>query len=75
LVVQCDPRAFLDCELSALQARLPDQGAKQRRLADAVRPRQRDAIAALDLERDAVEQRVAAQLLAQVGGNQDGHGL
>jgi hypothetical protein len=52
-----------------------DQSAEQRRLAGAVRPGKRDAVAALDLERDAVEERVAAQLLAQVGGNQHGHGL
>ena len=75
LVVQCDAGAFLERKVAALQARLPHQRAEERRLAGAVRAGEGDTVAALDLERDAVEKRVAAQLLAQVGGNQHGHGL
>src|SRR5207248_395833 len=48
---------------------------EQRRLAGAVRAGQREPVAALELERDPVEQRVAGQLLAEVGGDQDCHGL
>src|SRR5262249_6921357 len=50
------------------------QEPEQRRLAGAVRAGERDAVAALDLERDGVEERLAGELLAQVGCRDDGHG-
>ena len=36
-------------------------------------PDEREPVAALDLERDAVEERLAGELLAQVGCDHDGH--
>src|SRR5262249_58329854 len=54
---------------------LAGEDAQQGGLAGAVRPGQREALAALDLERDAVEEQGAGQLLAQVGGDHDGHGV
>ena len=57
LVVQRDARALLERELAAVQPGLAGEDAEQRRLAGAVRPGEREAVAALDLERDAVEER------------------
>ena len=73
LVVQGDPRSLLEGELTALEVRLADERAQQGGLAGPVWPGQRDAVAALDLERHAVEQRVAGELLAEVGCDQDCH--
>ena len=73
LVVERDPRALLPRELAALELGLAHQRPQQRRLAGAVRPGQRQPVAALDLERDAVEERVAGVLLAERGGNENGH--
>src|SRR2546427_4529408 len=44
-------------ELAAVKLRLAREDPKQRRLAGAVRAGKREPLAALDLERDAVEQR------------------
>ena len=73
LVVQRDPRALRERDLAALQLGLARERAQERRLAGAVRAGEREPVAALDLERDAVEERVAGELLAQVRGDQDGH--
>ena len=73
LIVQCDARALLECDLAALDRRFADQRAQKRRLAAAVLARERQPLTAVDRERDAVEERVAGELLAQVGGDQDGH--
>src|SRR4029077_11937126 len=45
-----------------------------RRLPGAVRAGKRDAVAALDGERDTVEEDVPRELLAQVGSDHDCHG-
>ena len=74
LVVQRDPRALLQRELAALDRRLADDRAEQRRLAGAVLAREREPLAAVDRERDPVEERIPGELLAEVGSDQDGHG-
>src|SRR5581483_4323521 len=56
LVVQCDARSFRERELAAVEISLAGEDAQQRGLSGSVRPGQREALAALDLERDAVEQ-------------------
>ena len=73
LVVQCDARALRERELAAVDLGLAGEHAQQRRLAGAVRPGERDAVAALDLEGHAVEEEVAGELLAEVGCDDDGH--
>ena len=75
LVVQRDARALLPGELAARELGLADQRAQQRRLAGAVRAGEREPVPALDLERDAVEERLAGELLAERGRDQDGHSL
>src|SRR5581483_8223178 len=65
LVVQGDPRALLEGELAALQRGFTGDRPEQGRLAGAVRPGQCQAVAALELERDAVEERLAGELLPQ----------
>ena len=54
---------------------LAGERAQQRRLAGAVRPGEREPVAPLDLERDAVEERRAGELLAEVGCDQDCHAV
>ena len=73
LVVQRDACSLLDDELAALDARLAREHAQQCRLAGAVRSRERQPVTALELERHPVEEQVARELLAQVGGDHDGH--
>ena len=73
LVVQRDARALLERDLAALDRRLADDRAQQRRLAGAVLARESEPLAAVDRERDPVEERVAGELLAEVGCDQDGH--
>ena len=68
-----DTRPFLKRQVAALETRLAHERSEQRRLTGAVGPGERDAVAALDLERHPVEQRVAGKLLAEVGCNYDGH--
>ncbi len=48
---------------------------QQRRLAGAVAPRDRHPFAALELERDAAQQRLPGDVLVQVGCDQQGHRL
>ena len=73
LVVERDPRALLEGQLAALDRRLAGEHPEQRRLAGAVRPGERQAVAALELEGDPVEEGVAGELLAEVGCDQNGH--
>ncbi len=74
LVVQRDARPFLERELAAVLLRLAGEDPQQRRLAGAVRPGERDAVAPLDGERDAVEEDVPRDLLAEVRCDDDCHG-
>src|SRR4029453_18878436 len=73
LVVERDARALRERELAAVDLALAGQHAQQRGFAGAVRPGQRDALAALDLEGDAVEKDVSGELLSEIGSNDDGH--
>src|SRR4051794_40222535 len=71
LVMQRDARAFLPRQLAALERDLARERPQQRRLSGAVRPGQGEPVAALDLERDAVEEDVARKFLAERGCNKD----
>src|SRR5262249_40167696 len=73
LVVQRDARPLLPGELAALERDLPLQRAEERRRAGSVRPGERDSVAALDLEGDAVEERRAGELLAEIRCDQNSH--
>ena len=74
LVVQRDLDALLKAQLAAVDRRLAREHPQQRRLAGAVAPGDRQPVAALELERHAAQQRVADHVLAEVGGDEDGHG-
>src|SRR5207245_386534 len=74
LVMERDARPLLKSQFAALDAGLAGERPEQRRLAGAVRSGQSDAVAPLDLERHAVEERVAGELLPEVRCDQDGHG-
>jgi hypothetical protein len=65
LVVEGNSRPFLQRELAAVDRDLAGQLPEQRRLAGAVRAREREPVLALDLERHAVEKDVAGMLFAQ----------
>jgi len=73
LVVERDPRPLGERELAAVHVGLAGQHPEQGRLAGPVRPGQRKPLAALHLERDTVEEERAGELLAEVGGDDDGH--
>ena len=73
LVVQRDARPLLERELAAVLLRLAREDPQQRRLAGAVRPGERNAVAPLDGERDAVEEDVPRELLAEVRCDDDCH--
>jgi hypothetical protein len=73
LVVQRHPRSLVEHQLPAVDARLAGQHPEQRRLAGAVGTGEREPLAPLDLEGDAVEQQSAGELLAQVGSDHDSH--
>ena len=73
LVVERDPRSLLQRDLAALDRRLAHDRAEQRRLPGAVLPRQGEPLPAVDREGDSVEERVARELLAEVGRDQDRH--
>ena len=64
LVVQRDARALRERDLACGHVRLSREHAQQGRLASAVGPGERDDVAALDAERDAVEQRRPGELFA-----------
>ncbi len=74
LVVERDPGSLREGELSALQRRLADNRPQERRLPRPVGTGQGRAIAPADGERDPVEERVAGELLAELGCDQDRHG-
>ena len=65
--MQRDARALLPDELAGRERDLAHDRAQERRLARAVRAGKRQPVASLDLERDAVEQRLAGEFLAQIG--------
>ena len=65
LVVKCDARALLERELAALERCFACDRTEQGCLAGTVGAGEREAVAALELERDAVEERLAGELLAQ----------
>jgi hypothetical protein len=73
LVVERDARALGQDELAAVHGRLAGEHPQQRGLARAVAARDGQALAALELERDAAQQRLARDVLRQVGRDQDGH--
>ena len=66
---------FAEREVAALERHLARERAQQCRLAGAVRARERQAVAPLDLERDAVEEDAARELLAKGRSDDDRHGL
>ena len=66
LVVQRDLGALGQHELADVDRRLAGQHPQQRRLAGAVAARQRHPVAALELERDPAQQRLAGDVLAEV---------
>ena len=74
LVVQGDLAALLEDEVAAVDRRLAGEHPQQRRLAGAVAPGDREPLAALELEGHAPQQRVARDVLAEVGGDEHGHG-
>ncbi len=74
LVVQRDARPLGEHELAALHRQLAREHAEQRRLAGPVGAGEREPVAALDLERDAVEERVSRELLAELICDHDCHG-
>ena len=74
LVVQGDSRALGEGELAAVDLALADEHPQQRRLAGPVRAGEREPLAPVDGERDALEEQRAGELLAQVGSGDD-HGL
>src|SRR6266516_7861461 len=74
LVVQCDARTLREDELAAVDLGLAGEHPEQRRLAGPVRAGEREAVTALDGERDALEEQRPRDLLAQAGTDDDGHG-
>src|SRR5207244_4382960 len=74
LVVQHDPDALAEDELAAVDRRLAREHPQQRRLAGAVAPGDRQAVAALELERDATQQRLPRHVLGEIGCDDNGHG-
>jgi hypothetical protein len=74
LVVQRDARALRERELAAVRLQLARENSQERRLARAVWAHQGHPLSALDLEADAVEERIAGDLLAKRRGDDDSHG-
>jgi len=66
LVVQRDLHVLGEHQLPGVDRRLAREHAQQRRLAGAVTPGQGHPVAALELERDAAQQRLARDVLAEV---------
>jgi hypothetical protein len=73
LVVELDPRVLREGELPAVDGRLPGEHPQQRGLARAVPARERQAVAALELERDAPQQGRARHVLGEVRCDGDRH--
>jgi hypothetical protein len=74
LVVQRHPGSLLERQLACIDGRLTGEHPEQRGLARAVASRQRKPLSALDLERDAAQQRVARHVLSQPGCDCYRHG-
>ena len=66
LVVERHARAFGERELAALDRRFTDERAQQRRLASTVRARERQPIASVQREGDAVEKWRTGEFLAEI---------
>ena len=73
LIVEGDAGALLEGKLAAVDLGLAREHPQQRRLARTVRARERDPPTTLELERHAVEERRAGDLLAEVRCDQDCH--
>ena len=73
LVVEGDLGPLGQHELALVDRGLPGQHPQQRRLAGAVAAGQGHPVAALELERDAAQQRLPGHVLAEVGCDHDGH--
>ena len=73
LVVERDARGLCEHELAGVDRGLAGDHPQERRLAGAVRPRESDAVSPAHDERDALEEDGRAEVLAQVGGGDDGH--
>ncbi len=74
LVVERDPRSLREGELTALERRLAGDRTQQRRLARAVGSGEREPVLPAHGERDAGEERITGELLAQVRCDENGHG-
>jgi hypothetical protein len=66
LVVEGNPRALGERELAAVDLALADEHPQQRRLAGAVRAGEREPLAPVDRERDALEEQRPGELFPQV---------
>ena len=75
LIVQGDPRPFLQGDAARVGRPLAGQHPQQRRLAGAVAPGQRHPLARLELEGDVREEQRAARVEVDRGGCGDCHGL
>src|SRR5687768_13955698 len=72
--MQSDSRALGERKFAAVGLQLAREDSEERCLPRAVRAHQGHPLPALDLEADAVEERVAGDLLAERRGDDDGHG-
>jgi hypothetical protein len=75
LVVQGDLGVALEDQLALVDGGLAGEHPQQRGLARAVAARQGQAVAPLELERHAAQQRLAGDVLAEVGGDEHGHAV
>jgi hypothetical protein len=75
LIVERDAGALLPGQLAPCERELPGEGPEERGLAGAVRTGEGEPVTPLHLERDAVEEGRASDLLAQVGRDHDCHGV
>src|SRR5205807_1655426 len=66
-------RALCEHELAGVDRCFAREHPQERRLAGAVAPGQRHPVAALELERDPAQQRLAGDVLAYVGCDYDRH--
>jgi len=73
LVVERDLRPLGEHQLAAVDRVLAGEHPQQGRLAGPVATRQAHPVAALELERDPAQQRLAADVLLQVRGDHDCH--
>ena len=73
LIVQSDARALGEAETAPVDRLFAGEHPQQRGLARAVAPGDRHPLAALELERDAAQQRAPGDVLVQVGCDDHGH--